>query len=275
MNSLEENVTSVECDTARRRLQSVRGDPVLFADWERVLFLHFALPPEALHSYVPRPLELEVHEGKAIVSLVALTMRRFQPVRPFSLGWALRPISCQKFCNIRTYVRHGDEPGALFLWGWLSNPFPFPAFGLPCAAAQMRYQHDHESGRLGGEVMAGGRQFKYHATIAPHSIFEPCPRGSLAKFALERYTGFFAHGSRTKIFRAWHPTWLQTSADANVEEDGLLTAKLRWFEKAKFVGAHFAPGFKQVSLGCVHSLANAHNKRSGRRHGASGFYEMP
>jgi len=225
MNSLTENFTNAECDVARKRLLSVRGDPFLFADWERVLFLHFALPPQALKSCVPPALELELHEGKAIVSLVALTMRRFQPVGPLSLGWALRPLSCQKFFNLRTYVRHGNEPGAFFLWGWLSNPFPFPAFGLPCAAAQMRYEHNYESGQLRGKVEASARQFKYDATINPQTPLEPPPRGSLAEFALERYTGWFSRGQQTKIFRASHPTWLQTNADVNVEEDGLLTAK--------------------------------------------------
>jgi uncharacterized protein YqjF (DUF2071 family) len=273
MNSLAENFTNAECNAAGRRLRSLRGDPFLFADWERVLFLHFALPPEVLRSYITPALELESYDGTAIVSLVALTMRRFQPVRPFSFGWALRPISCQKFFNVRTYVRHGDEPGALFLWGWLSNPFPFPAFGLPCAAARMHYQHDHESGRLGGEVRAGARQFKYRATISPN--FEPSARSSLAEFALERYTGFFAHRNRTKIFRAWHPAWPQTSADVNVEEDNLLAAKFRWFKEAKLIGANFAPGFRRVSLGRVHSLAEAREKGCKRRHGASAFYEMP
>jgi hypothetical protein len=139
----------------------------------------------------------------------------------------------------------------------------------------MQYQHDHESGRLEGEVKAARGRFKYDATIASQPVFEPSPRGSLAEFALERYTGFFSHGGRTRIFRAWHPTWLQTSVNVNVEEDSLLTAKFSWFKRAKFVDAHFAPGFKQVSLGRVHSLTNEPERGCQRRHGASGFYEMP
>lgn len=275
MNSLDDHLAVAECDLARKRLHSTPGDPFVFADWERVLFLHYAVRPETLRPYVPAALELELYEGSAIVSLVAVTMRRFRPVLPLSLAWALRPISCQKFFNVRTYVRHGDEPGALFLWGWLSNPFPFPAFGLPCCRAEMKYENDYEARRLRGEINAGKLRFKYGATIAREAGFEPSPRGSLAEFALERYSGFFSKGDRTKIFRAWHPMWLQTGLDVRILEDALVTTKFNWFKKAELVGANFAPGFKQVSLGRVHSLEKASRNRSGRRHGASGFYEMP
>src|SRR5437867_11720981 len=68
-------------DAARRRLLSVKGDPFLVADWRNVVFLHYVIRPEILRPLVPATLELELHEGKACISLVALTMRRFRPFR--------------------------------------------------------------------------------------------------------------------------------------------------------------------------------------------------
>src|SRR5438034_274417 len=105
-------------ELAQERLLSVKGDPFLFADWERVVFLHFIVAPELLRPFVPRPFELELYEGEACISLVAVTMGRFRPCRPVSLGWLFRPIKQQHFLNLRTYLRCGGEPGALFLWGW-------------------------------------------------------------------------------------------------------------------------------------------------------------
>src|SRR6266566_1531835 len=92
-------------DTARRRLLSVKGDPFLIAHWDRVAFLHFLISPHKLRPLVPAPFELELYEGQACVSLVALTMRRFRPFRRSSLlAWLFRPLARQYFLNVRTYV---------------------------------------------------------------------------------------------------------------------------------------------------------------------------
>jgi len=61
------------CD-AKRRLLSVNGDPFVFADWERLVFLHFVIAPELLRPHVPQPFELELHEASAVVSVVAVTI---------------------------------------------------------------------------------------------------------------------------------------------------------------------------------------------------------
>jgi uncharacterized protein YqjF (DUF2071 family) len=277
MNSLAGNVTSIESDAAQKRLLSVRGDPFLFADWERVLFLHFAIAPELLRPFILRPVELDLYDGQAYVSLVAVTMRNFLPVRPLPFAWAFRLITCQQFLNVRTYVRHRGEPGALFLWGWLSKPLPLmlPTFDLPCTFAAVDYQHAYESAAICGEVNSGARQFSYRATIDPQITFEPCSPGSLAEFAMERYSGFFYRGNQARIFRAWHRPWLQTSVNASINENRLLTAKFGWFKEAKLVGANFAPGFKQVSLGRVRLLKKVVGQSRKRSHGASAFYEMP
>src|SRR5262245_37381663 len=96
-------------DVARERLLSVKGDPFLLADWQRVVFMHFLVSPEVLRPHVPIPFELEMHQGEACLSLVALTMRGFRPFRHGSpLAWLLRPIREQCFLNFRTYVRWRD-----------------------------------------------------------------------------------------------------------------------------------------------------------------------
>jgi len=277
MNTLKENIPISESDAAKARLLSVRGDPFLFADWENVLFLHFAIAPELLRPLIRPPLELDLYEGQAHLSVVAVTMRRFQPARLLPFAWPLRLISRQQFLNVRTYVHHRDEPGALFLWGWLSKLFPptLPTFGLPCAFAAIDYHHDLESGQLRGKVQAGTDRLSYHATMAPQSTFEPCSPRSLSEFTMERYTGFFYHGRRTKIFRAWHPPWLETDVDVSLNEISLIANKFPWFKEAKLVGGNFAPGFKRVSLGRVRSLKTSACQSRKRGHGPSAFYEMP
>ncbi len=272
---------SAASDAARRRLLSVKGDPFLLADWERALFMHFVLAPEVLRPYVPEPFELELHEGRACVSVVALTMRRFRACRRAALAWLLRPVAQQRFLNVRTYVRWRDEPGALFLWGWLSKPFrvglPGAMFGLPYAFASLDYDHQLESGLLRGvaRVEACSHRFAYRAAIDRKTAFQPCPAGSLAEFAMERYTGFFCRGGPRRVFRAWHPPWLQAAIELEFEEDSLLRARFPWFKEARLAASNFAPGFERVWLGRAHRLERAARAVRPRRSVLSAFYEMP
>jgi len=57
---------------ARQRILSHRGEPLLLADWMRVLMMHFEVDAEQLQRDVPYRLDL--YEGRAFVTLVAFTM---------------------------------------------------------------------------------------------------------------------------------------------------------------------------------------------------------
>ncbi len=261
-----------EAEVAKGRLLSVKGDPFVFAAWERVAFLHFALPAKTLRPQVPAPFELELHEGGGIVSLVALTMRRFRPVR-IGAGWGMRMLREQRFLNLRTYVRCHGEPGALFLWGWLSRPFGLPlprGFGLPFAFAKATYIHEPGKRSIEGEVTEGNGRLAYRGAACDGARAEHCAPGSVEAFALERYTGYFSRGSAPFVFRAWHPPWLQIPIDVKVEDTSLVTNRFPWFREGHLAAANFAPGFDTVWLG------NAHRVESQRRHHRlSVFYEMP
>src|SRR2546421_10041093 len=120
MTAVAKSKSDSASDEAKRRLTSIRRDPVLLARWEQTVFLHFEVPPDILRPEVPPPFELELHDGAACVSLVAITMSEFRPYQRMGLAWMMRCIQEQRFLNFRTYVRCNDEPGAFFLWGWLS-----------------------------------------------------------------------------------------------------------------------------------------------------------
>jgi uncharacterized protein YqjF (DUF2071 family) len=265
---------------AWRRMASVRGDPFLYADWERVVFLHYTVDPGLVRPHVPAPLELELHSGVACLSVVAVTMRRFRPNCWRSLGWAFCPIAQQYFLNFRTYVRHRDEPGALFLRGWLSRPLglPLPSgmVKLPYSFASVDYQHALENGMIRGLVRGRANEgaFTYRAEPRPDEACKVCEPGSLAEFAMERYSGFFARRRRVYVFRAWHPAWLERSLDLEIEDDSLVKTAFPWFKEASFAGANFARGFKRVALGRAHRLPSS-PERARAGHGLSAFYEMP
>ena len=84
---------------------------VMRQNWRDLLFLHWAVPPEALRPLVPPRLELDLYDGSAYLGLVPFTMTG---VRPTGLPpvWGL---SSFHETNLRTYVRFNDSgPGVWF-----------------------------------------------------------------------------------------------------------------------------------------------------------------
>ena len=92
---------------------SRRGEPLFYANWDNVLFIHYEIEPEELQRCIPYPLDL--YHGRAFVSLVAFTMRGMRPRLGGTLGALFfKPIATHHFLNVRTYVRHKGEAGNLF-----------------------------------------------------------------------------------------------------------------------------------------------------------------
>ena len=206
-------------EDARHRLEAVHGDPFLFADWERVLFLHIVIPPNVIRPHIPPPFELELHNGHACMSVVAVTMRHFRPCRFDPLALPFRCLGEQRFLNLRTYVRCNGEPGAFFLHGWLSQPLglPLPSnmLGLPYTFANSTYDHCPQNGLIRGCVKTAKHEFAYHGSV-PEGPRQPAEPGSVAEFVMERYSGIFFRKGKGYVFRAWHPVWLQQSVDATI-----------------------------------------------------------
>jgi len=273
------SATRPACVSARQRLLSDKHDPFLVACWERVVFLHYLIRPELLLPHVPEPFELDLYDSMACISVVAGTMRNFRASRSISTGWLLRPVQSEQFLNLRACVHLREEPGSLILWSWLSNPLrmtlPLTRFGFPCTFAEVEYDHRFEAGKLQGAVKmknSSGASFEYRASLESQLGFEPCPLGSLAEFAMERYTAFFSQGSRQRVLRCWHPPWLQRPMQASIDDRRLITNRFTWFESARLVAANCAHGFSDVWIGRPRGLDS---NLPDRHPVLSAFYEMP
>src|SRR2546423_4643039 len=148
-------------DEARRRMLATRGEPMLYARWDRPVFTHYEADPAALQLDVP--FELALRDDRAFVSIVAFTLSRMRPRIGGRIGeWLFKPIATHEFLNVRTYVRHRGEPGIYFLAEWLSNPVSVRlgprTFGLPYRLGRFDYDHASNGRTLRGSVdTPGGR----------------------------------------------------------------------------------------------------------------------
>lgn len=256
-SSIQRSLESIS-DAARTRLLSVPGEPLFLADWLRLVFIHYEVPAQELQLDVP--FELDLFGGKAYVSLVAFTMRRMRPRRGGCLAaWVLKPIASNDYLNMRTYVRHRNEPGIFFLTEWMNNPLsvwlgPW-TFGLPYRFGEFKYRQGHETGALNGLVRENrhGPSLAYHAESRGQP-FAACPSGSLDEFLLERYTAFTSHGAKQRFFRVWHPPWPQTKIAVSVSDSRLLTKTWPWFARARLASANYSPGARNILMGRPHSV---------------------
>ncbi len=255
---------------AQQRMLARRGEPLFLADWLRVLMMHFEVDAAPLQDVVPY--QLELHNGRAFVTLVAFTMENMRPRCGGKLAaWLFQPIATHDFLNVRTYVRHNGEPGIHFLAEWLSSWLAVQlgprTFALPYRHGRICYKHHWQTGQLCGRVedVETRATFQYRAeavlgapiqqqpagseTGAP---FEPCEPGSLDEWLMERYAAFNAVGNRRRFFRVWHPPWPQCAVPVDLKDLTLLQEHWDCFRNARLVGANFSPGLREVWMGRPH-----------------------
>jgi uncharacterized protein len=251
--SLQEATISDETGAAKERLLSRRAEPLFYANWDNVLFIHYEIEPDELQRSIPYFLDL--YHGRAFVSLVAFTMRGMRPRLGGALGALLfKPIATHHFLNVRTYVKHKGETGIYFMREWLSNRMaawlgPW-SFGLPYRFGKIEHRGDFEH-ELGcrGRVETNDGSFRYCATLTSE-LGSSAPE-SLDQFLLERYTAFTQSGNRRRFFRIWHEPWQQAAAKVEILADDLIRATEPWWREADYVGANFSPGMS-VWMGWPH-----------------------
>lgn len=244
---------------AMTRLLAVPNEPLLFADWDRMLMIHYEIDPAILRPYVPFPLDLR--GGKAYVTLAAFELRHMRPRHGARLGrWLMKPIATHGFLNVRTYVRVNGEPGIYFITEFMNNLLSLKlgpvTFGLPYRFARLDYHHDWEHGRLEGRV-GGGRgraALAYTAKLPAGGRFAPAEADTLTEWLMERYTAYTVRGGTRLFFRVWHPPWAALPIEATIHDATLLHAHFPWFRHARRIGANFSPGVFDVWMGRPHRV---------------------
>ena len=202
----------------------LRRRPAIRMVWESLLFVHWPVGAETLRSLVPAGLDLDTFDGSAWVGLVPFTMPRVRSTR-------LPPIpTMHRFheCNVRTYVRCGNDAGVYFfsldaasrlaVWAarlmWRLN-YHHAGIELQREGDVVRYRVDRRAGssaRLRCVWRAGAERPR----AAP---------GTLDHFLTERYCLFTTdRRGRPLIGRIRHEPWSLRDAELLELEDGLVAA---------------------------------------------------
>jgi uncharacterized protein YqjF (DUF2071 family) len=193
--------------------------------WTDLLFIHWPVPVEALRPLVPPPLEIDRHEGRAWIGLIPFSMPL---VRPW---WIPAPLACPGVtafheCNVRTYVRRGEERGVWFL--------SLDASSRAAVWAARRFWHlaYHHARilieRRGATVHYRLRRSSKSATMSCRwelgEALPPALPGSLPHFLSERYTLYCARGGQVLRGPIQHEPWRLRQATLRALEDALVAA---------------------------------------------------
>jgi uncharacterized protein YqjF (DUF2071 family) len=187
--------------------------------WEHILFLHWRVDPDVLEALIPARLTLEVMDGSAWVSAVAVHMndihlRHLPPLVHFEHFAQL---------NLRTYVNYQGYPGVRFLRILAANR---PSSWIGRKLFHTPYHNAEAWQRLEGagfHFLAQRDQSVFEATYTPDgTAFTPAP-DSLEAFLTARYcmyaTGWFGRLYRGDI---QHSQWLLQPADAKILQNTAL-----------------------------------------------------
>lgn len=226
------------------------------SDWLDAAFVHLEVDADVLQRITP--FEIDRFHGRAFVSLVAFTMRRFRPRFTGHVGAAVMACAARhRLLNVRTYVRHRSEPGICFLTEWIPNPLSVllgrHTYGLPYRVAQLDYRSDQSPGRMCVDVRSCGRagRVQFECDVDVDLSPAQAEAGSLDEFLLERYTAF-TFGSRRKRplkFCVWHEPWMQSPARVRMGERSLLGLTDESLCEANVAASHRSSGVRDVWIG--------------------------
>ncbi len=198
---------------------------VMSQRWSELLFLHWAVAPEAVQPRLPPGLKVDTFGGRAWVGIVPFRMDR---IRPFGLP-AVPGLSAFPELNLRTYVsderrRHGVWFFSLDAGGWLGVRIARFFFHLPYHHARMRVRENAE-GRIHFTCKrrGGGPTLAY--TWKPYCGEHRAEAGSLTHFLVERYRLFAYDKRRNRLLSGCvaHPPYLLGKADVDAFDTRLFT----------------------------------------------------
>lgn len=155
--------------------------------WDDILFTHWRVPARELKARLPDGVTLDLHKGRAWVSLVATNT--IGPVPRQLITPTLEPVLGYAQINIRTYVVGPQGPGIVFLDTRVSSIVA--ALGASMMGQPYRYAAAASVAqtRTRAQVTVPGGTID--ASIAPGAPATAVP-GSLAHFLVERYVVYAA-----------------------------------------------------------------------------------
>jgi uncharacterized protein len=182
----------------------------LTAEWRKLIMANYEVPASILTNYIPAGTELDLWNGRCLVSLVGF---RFLDTKVKGFGIPFHRNFTE--INLRFYVRYYDKK-----FGWkrgtvfIKEIVPLPAitfvakqvYGEKYETMPMKYfwkQHE-----LRTEIEYACYKQQWHAMkVVTNNQAIDIAVGSEEEFITEHYWGYTTHQDKTKEYGVQHPRW--------------------------------------------------------------------
>ena len=182
----------------------------LTAEWRKLILANYEVPGDILAEYLPSGTELDLWNGKCLVSLVGF---RFLNTKVKGIGIPLHKNFTE--INLRFYVSYPDKQS-----GWkrgtvfIKEIVPLPAitfvakqvYGEKYETMRMNYSLKQKEGNLEIEYACFKKQWHTMKVVAGLQQ-EDMSIGSEEEFITEHYWGYTEHHGKTKEYGVQHPRW--------------------------------------------------------------------
>jgi uncharacterized protein len=201
------------------------GAPIMYQSWGKLLFMHWALPAEALRPFIPPRLELDTFQGKAWIAVTPFTIWNARPIFTPPLPW----LSNFHEINVRTYVHLDGVPGVWFFSLDANSLVAVLAartfFHLPYHSAQIELRQEgdtifYQSSREDQSAAAALNATWRIGDKLLHAVPD-----TLEFFLVERYCLYTTHEGKLYRGRIFHPSWPLQSAELVSYQSSMIEAQ--------------------------------------------------
>jgi uncharacterized protein YqjF (DUF2071 family) len=181
--------------------------------WERLLFMHWPLAPEALRPLVPSALALDGFDGRCWVAVTPFYLSGLRP------RIAIPGLSFPEL-NVRTYVTLEGKPGVYFFSldaGSVLAVFGARAFyALPYFYARMKATYAGDAVHYACRRSHPRLRAEFEGRYRPVSAVRTSTPGSLQHFLTERYCLYAVEAGRVYRAEIHHVPWPLQDAEAEI-----------------------------------------------------------
>lgn len=185
--------------------------PFLTAKWQNLFMANYEVAPSLLEDFVPVGTELDLFQGKALVSLVAFQFQQTR-VKGFKIPWHVNFPEI----NLRFYLKRTHEGELRRGVAFIREIVPRHAITL---VANLLFNENYATRKMSERVRLADEQLKATYTFAEKGRTQTISAmsgiypqnlkpGSLEDFITEHYYGYTGgKGQRTMEYRVEHPSW--------------------------------------------------------------------